>query len=63
MVVVEKTITGEVFHRIEELGSKKYVHIGFEDKDKKFGDMLESLVPEIGMRKRAEITIRLLDDV
>ena len=61
-MMIEKTIRGELFHRIEKLGNKNYVHIGFEDDDKQFGDMLESLVPEVGMRKRAQITIKLLDD-
>lgn len=56
-----KTIRGKLYHRIEEFGGKKYEHIGFEDHEKQFGEMLASLVPEVGMERRAEITIKLLD--
>jgi len=51
---------GYLFNRIEELGDKKYNHIGFEDKNKSFGDLLASFVPEIGMKKKARITIEIL---
>ncbi len=59
---MEKTIEGYLFNRIEKLGDKQYNHIGFEDKDKSFGDLLASFVPKIGMRKRAQLTIEILDD-
>ena len=59
---MKKTIKGELFHEIEEMGNKKYEHIGFRDKENKFGDMIALFVPEIGMRKKAEITIQLLEE-
>ena len=55
-----KTIIGEIFHEIEEMGNKKYEHIGFRDKENKFGDMLAEIVPNIGMTKKARITIEIL---
>jgi hypothetical protein len=55
-----KSLTGELFHEIEEMGNKKYEHIGFRDKENKFGDMLAEIVPEVGMTKKAKITIELL---
>ena len=61
--MIRKTIKGELFHRIEELGNKKYEHIGFEDEKNKFGEMLASLVPEIGMRKKAKLTIQIFDEM
>ena len=57
-----KTIKGELFHEIEELGNKKYVHVGFRDKDNNFGDMIESIVPEIGMTKKVKLTIEFLEE-
>jgi len=57
---MKKTIEGELFHEIEELGNKKYVHIGFRDDENKFGDMLEEIVPKVGMIKKAKITIEVL---
>ncbi len=58
-IKVTKTIEGELFHEIEELGNKKYEHIGFRDKKNKFGEMLASLVPKIGMTKKVKLTIEL----
>lgn len=59
---MKKSIKGEIFHEIEEFGNKKYEHIGFRDKENKFGDMLSSLVPEIGMKKQAKITIEIIEN-
>ncbi len=36
--MTRKIIEGEIFHEIEELGNKEYEHIGFMDKENKFGD-------------------------
>jgi len=60
--VITKRIEGELFHEIEELGNKKYVHVGFRDKENKFGDMIESIVPEVGMTKKAKLTIEFLEE-
>ena len=62
METLEKSLKGKIFHRIETLGGKEYEHIGFEDDEKQFGDILASFVPEIGMEKKVEITFRLLDE-
>ncbi len=59
---MKQTIEGEIFHRIEKMGGREYEHIGFEDKEKNFGNMLEKFVPEIGMRKKARLTIEIIDD-
>jgi len=59
---MKKTIEGFLFNRIEKLGDKQYNHIGFEDKGKSFGDLLTSFVPKIGMRKKARLTIEILDN-
>ncbi len=58
---MKKTIEGYLFNRIEEMGGRKYNHIGFEDREKSFGDLLVSFVPEIGMTKKARLTIETLD--
>ena len=60
--MAKKSIEGEIFHEIEDMGNRKYVHLGFRDKDDKFGGMLESLVPEIGMTRKARITIEVLGE-
>ncbi len=59
---MKKSIEGEIFHEIEEFGNKKYEHIGFRDKENKFGEMLAEIVPEIDMKKKARITIELIDE-
>jgi hypothetical protein len=56
---IKKTIEGELFHEIEEMGNRKYAHIGFRDKDNKFGDMMASLVPEVGTKRKARLTIEV----
>jgi len=58
---MEKTINGFLFNRIEELGDKKFNHVGFEGEAQDFGELLLTLVPEVGMRKKVKITIELLD--
>jgi len=60
--MIKKSIEGELFHEIEELGNKKYVHIGFRDKENKFGDMISSLVPKVGMTQKVKLTIELFDN-
>ncbi len=57
-----KIIEGELFHEIEESGNKKYEHIAFRDKENKFGEMLASVAPEIGMKKKAKLTIQIFDE-
>jgi len=59
---MKKTIVGYLFNRIEKLGNKKYNHVGFEDRNKMFGDLIASLVPKVGMRKKARLTIELLNN-
>ncbi|MCD6558094.1 MAG: hypothetical protein J7K31_03640 [Candidatus Aenigmarchaeota archaeon] len=59
--MIRKTIEGELFHEIEELGNKKYEHIGFRDKENKFGDIISSFVPKVGMKRKAKLTIEILD--
>jgi len=58
----EKVIEGHLFNRIEKLGNKEYEHIGFEDDEKKFGDLIASFVPKKGMKKKAKLTIEVLDE-
>lgn len=57
---MKKIIEGELFNRIEGLGNKKYRHVGFEDDEKKFGDIIESIVPKVGSKKRVRLTIEIL---
>ena len=59
---MKKSLEGQLFHRIEKLGDKEYRHVGFEDSKKQFGELLEQFVPEVGMTKKARITIELLED-
>ena len=59
---MKKTIEGNLFNRIEVLGNKEYKHIGFEDDEKSFGDLIESFVPKIGMKREIRLTIELLDE-
>lgn len=42
---MKKIIEGYLFNRIETLGNKKYKHVGFENKEKIFGDLIEFLFP------------------
>ena len=62
MATIKRSIEGELFHEIEDLGNKKYEHIGFIDKENKFGDMIASLVPKVGMKKEARLTIQIFDE-
>ncbi len=59
---MKKTIEGHLFNRIEELGNKKYNHIGFEGDNQSFGDLMAFLVPQVGMIKKAKLTIEILND-
>ena len=58
---MKKTIQGELYHEIEKLGNKKYRHVGFRDKANSFGDMMESIVPEVGMTKKVKLTIETIE--
>ena len=60
---MKKIIEGELFHEIEELGNKKYEHVGFRDKENNFGEMITSLVPKVGMKRKARLTIQILDEM
>jgi hypothetical protein len=59
---MKKILTGYLFNRIEKIEDREFNHIGFEDDEKIFGDLLASFVPEIASKKRAKLTIELLDD-
>lgn len=59
---MKKTIKGYLFNRIEKLGNKKYNHIGFEGENQSFSNLLSSFVPKIGMRKKVQLTVEVLDD-
>ena len=59
---MKKIIEGYLYNRIEKLGDQEYNHIGFEDEKQTFGDMLAALVPKIGDRKKARLTIELFED-
>ena len=58
---MKKTFNGSLFNRIEELGNKKYNHVGCESTNKDFGDFLSQFVPEIGMRRKVKFTIEALE--
>jgi len=60
--VVKRVIEGKLFHEIEKLGNRNYVHVGFRDKEGKFGDMIEGIVPEVGMTKKVRLTIEFLEE-
>ena len=60
---MKKIIEGELFHEIEELGNKKYEHVGFRDKENNFGEMISSLVPKVGMKRKARLTIQIFDEM
>lgn len=60
---MKKTIEGELFHEVEVLGNNTYTHLGFRDKKNKFGDMLASLVPEIGTTRKVRLTFEVLGDI
>lgn len=55
-------IEGEIFHELEEMGGETFAHIGFRDDDNRFGDLLAQFVPEVGMRRRARLTIELIGE-
>jgi len=59
---MKKSMQGFLVSRIEKLGNKDYNHITFEDSGKKFGQMLESIVPKVGDRKKVKLTIEVLED-
>ena len=58
----KKVLEGEFFHEIEEMEGKKFEHIGFRDKEGKFGDVMLSFVPNIGDKKKVRLTIEVLED-
>ena len=60
--MIRKNIEGELFHEIEKLGNRNYVHVGFRDAANKFGDMIEGIVPEVGMTKKVKLTIEFLEE-
>ncbi|MBN2884332.1 hypothetical protein JXE04_00150 [Patescibacteria group bacterium] len=59
---MRKIIEGKLFNRIEKFGDESYTHVGFEDEEKKFGDLIASFVPRVGMTKRARLIIELLEE-
>jgi hypothetical protein len=60
---MKKTFQGYLFNRIEEIGNKKYNHVGCEGDDANFGDFLSQFVPEIGTRRKVEFTIQSIEEV
>ena len=60
--MIRKTIEGELYHEVGKFGDDNYRHIGFRDMDNKFGDMMESIVPEVGMVRKARIIIEIDED-
>ncbi len=58
---MKKSLEGYLYNRIEKFGTKKYVHVGFDDGAGKFEKMLASLVPEVGMKKKVRLTIEILE--
>jgi len=59
---MKKIFNGYLYNRIEKIGNKKYNHVGCEGDDENFGDFLSQFVPEIGMRRKVEFTIKTLED-
>ena len=59
---MKKVLQGYLFNRLEKLGDKEYNHIGFEDDEQKFGDIMASFVPEIGTKKRARLTLEIIEE-
>ena len=60
--MARKTIEGVLFHEIEVLGGKKVEHLGFRDENNAFGELLAEHVPEVGMKRKARVTIETLDE-
>jgi len=58
---MKRTIQGELYHEIEKLGNKKYRHVGFRDKANSFGDIMELIVPKVGMTKKVKLTIETIE--
>lgn len=58
---MKKTTEGWLFNRIEELGGRRYNHIGCEGESNSFGEFLARFVPRVGMRRRVRFTIETLD--
>ena len=59
---MKKSISGQIYNRIEKMGDKDYRHIGFEDPNNDFPRMLESLVPKVGDTKKVKMTLEILED-
>ena len=59
---MKKTIKGFLFNRVETLGGENFNHIGFEGEKQNFGELMASLVPKVGMKKKAKLTIELLEE-
>ena len=52
-------VKGEFFNRIEKLGGREYNHIGFEDEKGSFGDLIATIVPKVGDRKKVKLIIEV----
>lgn len=59
---MKKVIEGYLYNRIEKLGGRNFKHVGFEDDEGKFGEYLEEMVPIIGSKKKAKLTIEILEE-
>ena len=59
---MKKTIEGSFVNYVVNMETKEYRQIGFEDDAKSFGDLMASLVPKIGSKKKARLTIELLNE-
>ncbi|MCD6522291.1 MAG: hypothetical protein J7K68_00950 [Candidatus Diapherotrites archaeon] len=58
---MKKTFEGYVYYEIIEMNGKKYEHAGFKDDKNEFGDLMLSIVGPDKPKRRARITIELLE--
>jgi len=59
---MKKTFKGYLFNRMESLGGEKFNHVGCMGDSEKFIDFLTQFVPEIGMQRKVEFTVRTEED-
>lgn len=58
---MKQELIGQIYHRIEKLGGFNYAHIGFEDDEGRFGNILAGLVSKLGMTRRVRVVFKFLD--
>lgn len=54
---MKKTFEGYLFNRLEQIGNKKYNHVGCEGENNEIGDFLTQFVPDLGMKRKVKFTI------